>query len=277
MPYKRLLKSDNYPRPHNDQLLVGHGLEAANTTIYPISFYDEGKGAASSYNANPEHASFAETEEPNCYPESKLDTMKIQVELNLTKAFLDTDGLKQIRVGVMGIATNFLEDLTAKDELSGLEVEDVLELQHETTDRQTYPLWSGTDMKVVNTGQNTLPAAVPGLTTDQQIETVAFSVENYYDMIQYGTIAGKLKKCTTGLKWIVLTKDRIHRTIKFSIPYNAKRVNPYQFFGIMVTVPNSGNRNQIHIATESSNVEHVRVRFTSRYQEWNKQFNMERS
>ena len=41
---------------------------------------------------------------------------------------------------------SFEENYTAKDEVSTSEIEDILKMQHETTDRQGYPLWTGTKL-----------------------------------------------------------------------------------------------------------------------------------
>ncbi len=48
-----------YPRPHDEGHSWTMGLEGTpDSTIYPFLLYDEGLGAPSAYNANPEHASF---------------------------------------------------------------------------------------------------------------------------------------------------------------------------------------------------------------------------
>ena len=46
----------------------------------------------------------------------------------------------------MPITTSFLEDISAKDELSTLTVGQILEMQTESTDRQAYPLWNNVNM-----------------------------------------------------------------------------------------------------------------------------------
>jgi len=57
------MKEKWYSRPHDQFTAFNIGLEdAQNSTIVPIAFYDEGLGSPGSYNANPKHASFSETD-----------------------------------------------------------------------------------------------------------------------------------------------------------------------------------------------------------------------
>ena len=56
----------------------------------------------------------------------------------LTQTAIDTDNVRTLKVGIIPLYTNFLEDLNPVDEVSTLAVEDVLELQHSTGNRTTY-------------------------------------------------------------------------------------------------------------------------------------------
>ncbi len=168
MPTKTMLmKTKWYPRPHDFKLNWGHGLETGvvnQATIIPVTMYDEGQGDPTSYNANPLHASFAEYAGPNCYPESRLNIVTAQLELFLSKAAIATDALQTITYAYMPIFTTF-DDIIALDEVSTLDISEVLELEREATDRQCYPLWNAVDMEAgVTAAVSTLHADVPGLT-----------------------------------------------------------------------------------------------------------------
>ncbi len=168
MPTKTLLmKTKWYPRPHNMSIDFGFGLETAiiNTdTIIPITAYDEGLGDPGAYEANPENASFVEAVEANCYPESHINMVLLQLTLSLTKGALETDKIHNVRYYTMPIFVTF-DDLIANDEISGLDIGEILELQRETTDRQCFPLYNAVDMRAGVVATTTvMPANHPGLT-----------------------------------------------------------------------------------------------------------------
>ncbi len=168
MPFQkfRLEKTKNYPRPHAFTAVWGYGLESAaanRATIWPVTMYDEAMGDPKLLQAHPEHASFVVAQEPNCYPESLIDSIITSFTVSLTKAALETDKIHALRFATMPIFTTF-DDLTAIDELTSTEIQDVLEMQSESTDRQAFPLFNTVDMAVPITGSANLAANVPGLT-----------------------------------------------------------------------------------------------------------------
>ncbi len=276
----RLMKTVWFARPHSKSNVWGHGLETGvvnQTTIYPLIMYDEGLGTPSDYEANPEHASFIEAAEPNCYPESRIDNVFAKVRFSLTKAALETDKLHMVRGAFMMIHTAFKEDLEANDELSGLDISEILELDKEATDRQAYPLWNDVDMPDVGpVNFALLPTNVPSLVTDQSIEGVAFSTDTYYDALSYFTNSGKLKAVASGLKWFTLTKDRPYKEFKLFIHRKNKFMNPYSAMMCLIHFPKVDDKEQLHVVADTTNVNHVRVDMSYRYYEWNGQFNMKR-
>ncbi len=283
MPNKkqvRQMKTTWYARPHNFEHTWAHGLETAvvnNATIYPLIMYDEGLGTPSDYEANPEHASFVEAAEPNCYPESRIDNVLMKLRFSLTKAALETDKLHMVKCAFMMIHTAFKEDLTANDELTGLDIGELLELDSEATDRQTYPLWNDVDMPdMYGSSAANLPANVPSLLATQSIEGIAWQPAVYYDALNYYTNSGKLKKVASGLKWFTLTKDRPYREFKLFVHPKNKFMNPYSFMGCLIYVPQVETFLQIPVAADTTNVNHVRVDVTTRFYEWNGQYNMKR-
>lgn len=162
-----MMKTKWYSRPHNMNLSWGHGLETGvvnQATIIPLTMYDEGLGDPAAYNANPEHASFAEAAMPNCFPESRINLINVQLTVMLNKGAIETDKVHALRFAYMPIFTTF-DDLAANDEVSGLDIGEILELQRETTDRQSYPLFNTVDMEAgLGAAVSTLHANVPGLT-----------------------------------------------------------------------------------------------------------------
>ncbi len=168
MPNKTMLmKTTWYPRPHNMITDWGYGLETAVAnadTIVPITMYDEGLGAPSAYEANPEHASFVEAAEANCFPDSRINMVVAELTMSLTKAALETDKIHNVKYYFQPVFTTF-DDITALDEISTLDIGELLELQREGTDRQSYPLYNAIDMVAGSVGTTTvMPANLPGLT-----------------------------------------------------------------------------------------------------------------
>ncbi len=280
MPHKvKFMKTKWFPRPHQMDHSWEHSIESSTNnfyTNYPLIMYDEGLGAPSAYEANPEHASFVETNGPNCFPESRIDNIFAQLTFSLTKGAITTDALPAVKCCFLPVFVAF-DDALAIDELSSLEVQDVLEIQRESTDRQTYPLFNNVNMLEHFANSALLDANVPGLTTTQQLEGVSFSVNEYYDMLQYLTNSAKLKVCQGGLKWITLTETKPIAKIKLRLRPKVKSMNEYAYFGVIVGVPPAGGNYQYgKVGDSTADLPHVNVIMRSRANEWNQEFNMAR-
>jgi len=270
-----LMREKWYPRPHHKEYSITTTLESAavnDTCIFPIINYDEGLGSASAYEANPGHASFVEASQPNCFPDSFINQVGSTLSFNMTKGAIETDKLQAIRCGFMMINMSFLEDYTALDEISTLDISEVLELQTEATDRQGYPLWNTVDMVEKFTGSANVPTGTPGLSGI--IEAVAWNTLNYYDNLHFFTTAGKLKHVQRGMKWFTLTQARPQRQFKIFVGGKSKRMTPYSFTGLLVTVPPGNTKEQYHVDSETTVIPHVAIDFKYRYSEWNGHFNM---
>lgn len=276
MVTKKMMKTTWYPRPHDQEINFGFACEsgAANqATIVPLVMYDEGLGVISDYESNPENANFVETDSPNVYPDSRINSVNSTVTLTLSKAAYETDKLIALQYAVMPIYLNFKEDQTPNDELSGLDIGEILEMQMESTDRQSYPLWNNVDMVTGITASTLLPASVPGLTTNQNLEAVAFSIDDYYDALHYYTNGNKLRSVVGGLRWGMLSRNRPVK--RFTVRGNpaVKRANEYMFCGILIYVPESGNPRQSFGLGDTTNVTHMHAHIHTRYNEWNENFN----
>lgn len=276
--HKRLMKEEWYPQVHSMEHSMTFSLERSsnNSTIYPIIMQDEAL-SPSGQNTHPEHSGFVERSYPNCCPESRVNNINGRLRIALTKGALETDKVQPVKVGVMFIKTAFTEKLDATNELDSATVKGTLELQYETTDRQTYPIWSGTKVAELYSNSALLGSAVPGLTTTQVIESVAFDVNQYYDMLHYKTNRGALKECQRGLKWYTLTRNRPYVDIPIKIDGAIKRMNPYTFFGCLIHVPQVGTFTQDIAAGDTTAIEHVVAKFSIRYNEWNQDMNHSRT
>lgn len=280
---KALMKVTNYPLPHAKNVQFSFNLfdQTQYATTVPIAHYDEGRGSPSSINANPEHASFAEYASSNCFPESYIGKKgwNVNLRLRLSKHALETDKLHNVRVGVLVTAVSFLTDLTAKDEVSGLDIEDILELQHDTTNRETYPLYTGTDMAEPYTNAGNLHSDQAGLTTDSSIEEVDFTINNYYDILNYGKLAPKLKAVQSGLKWYNLKRMRPVINIPIHLKNKIKKMHEYAGLFVTVLCYPTDNPEQTVLSGEvtTATTGHVIGQLKYSYNEWNERYNMERT
>ncbi len=269
----KMMKTKWYPNPHSMEHSWFHGLEstAAHTTIYPLLHYDEGRGNPAALETHPENAAFVVDSSTSCFPESRIDSIFCEIVFDMTKASLVTDLLPAIKVGFMPIFTSF-DDALVVDELSSIEIQDVLEITRETTDNQTFPLYNDTKMAEKFSNSALLHATMPGLTTTQVLEGITFDLDQYYDSLQFLTISEKMKKVSGGMKWLTLTKAHPFAKVKIRIRPKNKRMNKFNFLGVLITTPLSGTHRQYAVATDTTNLTHLGVSVRTRYNEWNQNF-----
>jgi len=278
MPIHRMSKVKVFPRPHNMIHSLAHDLDSVIVNqwgIYPLIMYDEGLGAPSGYKANTENAAFVDANEPNCFPESKIDNIFCRLEMSLAKKAL-TDNITGLKMAFMPIMLAFKEDYTPADELTGVKIQDILEMTTESTDRQGYPLWNTVDFGQKFTGSDLLAANVPALTATQRMESIAFDLQLFYDALQYYTISDKLRACVGGMKWVTLTRNRPIRTFDINIKRKNKYMNPHNFYGLMIGCEVGDTHRQIATAADVTTGAHAYSSIITKYFEWHGGFDMER-
>lgn len=271
------MKQKWFPQPHRIQGSVSFEFDdnTIDSTIVPIAFYDEGLGAPSSKETNPENAAFAIiANEPNCFVGSRINQIFAEFRISVTKDFIE-DMIPALRMALMPIHCAFLEDYTAADEVSSFTTATVLELQTETTDRQGGPLYvAATDMPEKATNSGLLGVNVPFLDTDQGIEAVAFDTTTYYDAINFMTISGKIRACSGGLRWITMSAQRPFKRLRFGIVPKVKAMNPFTYFGMLLHAPLANNLDQLPALAELTvATDYIHVDWNIRYNEWNPEFN----
>ncbi len=246
--------------------------ETKNSTILPILISDQGKTSADTTIVNPRHSAYAVVDAVNCFPESIIPRIQLSYRCSLTKGAIETDLVRSLSLNVMPVYTAFLNRLDAADYRTNNDTETIIELTHETTDEQCYPLWSG--VKLDN--GSTLAQNVPGLTTNQKIESVAFDKELFFDAMQYYTNKNMLKTMVGRMKTLLLKRDYPYSqsTNNFNYPIT-KFMNPYAFCGLMFHLPQTGQIDQYGLAADTTVIPHINVSGKIRFPEWNKSFNQE--
>ncbi len=275
-----LMKTAWYPRVHNFHNAVSIQANVANknSTIFPIVMYDEGKGSPKNEQTHPENSAFSETDQPNTFPDARINNVFAEMRVGATPSlFGKLDKIPSCRFATMPIFCAFKEDYEALDDLSNFQVKDVLEMQLETSDRQAYPLWNGTNILTKYTASSTYPNSVPGLTAGV-MQAVSFDPQAYYDMLHYMTNSGKLGACQGGLRWHTLTPRFPFKNIRFPIPNKSKYQNEYNFFGVLFFYPRPDTEFQTFVTGEvtASNT-YLHVDMTVRYNEWHQGFDFERA
>lgn len=267
-----LVKKKIYPRPHNNGLMLR--LVPATTTKLsvnvPILRYDEGLGDPAAYNAHPEHTSFAEVDDTGCYPESRVNKIFTEIRMSASDQMWATDDISHITAYVIPWYVAFKEDLTAIDEKTSFEIQDLLALQFETTDRQTFPLYSGvkTDGDIKEIG-----ATEPGLTTNTLMECIAdYSLENLYDMLQYGTISKKLSSVIGKITRVNIKRDKTVTLRYTRANPKIKYLNEYAACGFIIHVPAAATIYQDRASSAITTATYVNTVIKSRYLEWNENF-----
>ncbi len=274
----KLMRTVWYPQPHRMRKSWAYELDDAtiDDTIFPLLMYDEGLGTPSAQETHPENANFLVVDRPNCFVNSRVNKVTCQLRLSLTSKALD-DNIPAIACRFMVIKMAFKNDYTAIDELTSIETQDVLEMQTESTDRQGFPLWNGTKMATRFANSGIQDAAVPGLTTNQNLEGVTFSPSAYYDSIFHLTIAGKMKSLQRGLKVITLTHNRPTVTITIHIDSKVKRMNEYSFMGLLVGSQVVDTHDQIPVTADiTAATNYVYADLNCRYFEWNEHFDFKK-
>ncbi len=271
-----------YPEIHNFEFGFGLSAEDANkaSTIVPYIFQDNALVDYELVKTNPENADFAVKAYPNTMAGSYVPKINVSWAMFLKP---DDTEISQLKVDTMMIHTAMLNRLDAFDKKTGNDIETILELTHETTDEQCYPLWNGTKL-FESGGTYDYHANVPGLTTNQQPEGVAFDKEMFFDAMHYYTNKEMLKTVTDNMRNHTIVEPIVphgrsivsfQRTM--NTPSLCKFQHPYTQCSQLFSVPQVGSRSQYHLASETTAIEHLTIKGFVRFYEYNPDFNFARA
>ncbi len=209
---------------------------------------------------------------------SIVDKLRMQMHANMSKLSIETDKLRQLNFYWAPMYVAFLNNLDAEDEKSGLDVESQVELTHETTNKDTFPLFSTVKL----TGGGNVPLttvgfaedlADVGLTTTAVIESVAWeSMRTWFERIKHFSNGGMMKSIIPRWHKVLVSRDRAYHTVMTRTNPKVKRANNYMFCGIMVHMPQIGSINQYYNAADSTSIAHIDFKFEWSFEEWNTSF-----
>lgn len=273
-------RMQEYPLPHNFtyNFFLNMENETQNSTILTLFRTSEAAVGVENVEVNPRHANFAEDGGCVIHTGSIVPKISLSILANIGKNAIETDKLQHMRFSWTPLYISFLNSLEAADEKTGVQIEDILELQHDVTNKDTYPLFSTTDLAVPGTQpMSTVPLTEVfgdiGLTVDTKLESVAYDEDLFYDAMSYYTNSAMLRKVTGKTNIVNLSQSRMYRytSNRFTYP-SVKRGNPYTFCGILFHVPQVGSAHQFADSTETTDVATLHVGVQVRFDEWNPNF-----
>ncbi len=271
----------DYPLPHDFIFGFGLGMESATraSTIVPYLMQDNAIIDYETIKVNPENDDFAVVAKPNVAAGSFVPRV-----MTTWQAFCFQSEVELLKFKYLPINISMLNRLDAFDKKTGNDIETILELTHETTDEQCYPLWNTTKV-FEGHGVNDLPAEVPGLTANQQPEGVAFDMELYFDALHYYTNKEMLRSVTGRMMNFNLgafsdpipMRDKVKSFFSNAQKPVTKSANPYTFCGGLFHLPQVGTNEQYELAAGVTDIEHLTIVGRCRFNEFNPDFNRSRA
>ncbi len=273
-------RADEYPLPHffSHSFSLEAEDETKNSTILTLFRQTEACNAPETVEVNPTNDNFAQDGGTAIHRGSIVPKLSLKMTVNMTKVAIETDGMRAIEFNWMPIYIAFLDNLDAEDEKTGTDIEDILELQHSTDNKDVFPLHTGVNLtsgglSPMSTVGYTEVFGDFGFTTDTVIESVAFDKKAFFNNLQFKTNASMLRKVTGSMKSVTITRDRPYKyySNRFTYP-SVKRGNPYTYCGILFHLPQASDPEQYFQVTETTAIPHVDVNVLVRFDEWNNAF-----
>jgi len=263
----------------------GFGLTIDAVTKYatyiPILFQDNAIVDYENIKTNKENDDWAVSSRPNCAAGSYIPNAMITWE-----AWCPSPEIDVMKFNTLDVHTAMKNRLDARDKKTGEDIEVILDLQQEGTDEQCGALYDGTKL-FEGHGVRDLSTDVPFLTTNGQLENVAFDPEKYFDALHYYSNRSMLHKVSSNWKNFTIQGDLtsdvglrnlIARDTTKGVPSICKFQHPYTYYGKLFVCPVVGiTGRQYQLAGETTAIEHLTVEGRCRFNEYNPDFNFSRA
>ncbi len=232
-----------HPLPHNFMYQgVFDILDAAKDATY-ISLFrgDETANPPDTIEVNPRHGSFAEDGGISVCMDSIIPKVSFTFRASLSQAMLTDNEFAKVIIKFMPVYMAFEDSYTAKNinMPAETEVEDILQLTHATVSKRGGPNFAS---KLTTRGSHpastitqTDSTTTLGLTTNLELESVAWNAPLFYDALQYYTNSGMLSKHIGQIHTFELSRDKsaLYHSSNFTNPM-VKRINPYTYCGVLL-------------------------------------------
>lgn len=269
-----------YPLWHEFNYLFAMSAEVTNKNSTMLTLLRASEASTDGIEAvevNPKHGSFGVETGPTIAMGSIVPKMMFKLEAHMSKTSIVTDNLRNIAFNWVPLYFSFLDSLTAEDDKTAVTIEDIFELEHDTTNKDVNPNYGGIDLTADNHPLGTILAtdtlADYGLSTLAVLEDIAYDENLLWKAMRYYTNKGMLSKVMGKWHTVILERDKTYSyySNNFTNP-TIKRGNPYTYCGILVHVPQAGSINQTFTATDTSVINHIDFRVRCAYEEWNQDF-----
>lgn len=281
MAYRRVprgYRQEQFPLPHNFQYegeMTAED-ELTNSVILSILRTSEVANAPETIEVNPSNSTFSEDAGPLIHQGSIVPKISMTMHFDLTKLAIETDKLRALKVYYMPIYTAFEASIDATDSTLGT-IGSILRLTKNTDNDDVHPTTSTNLPASDNIALSDVTATEVfgdyGLSTNATIESVAFNMENFWDAMQFGENRAMLRKVTGPMRHVTLLRDRPfnYYTNNLTSPI-VKRGNPFTFCGMLIHIPQVSQIDQYSSAGSTTNIGHVEMKATVRFDEWNPNF-----
>ncbi len=249
-----------------------------DSTIVTLFKQTEACNAPENVEVNNSNDNYATDAGNSIHHNSIVDKLKVRLKMSMTKDAVVTDNLRQLNVNWAPMYIAFLNNLDAEDEKSGDDIESLVQVQHDTVNKDVYPLFAGA--KMVDAGSvplstvgHTEVLADVGLTTTAILESVAFSsLRTWFTRLKYYSNSGMMKSVIPRWHTVRLSRDKAYQRTINNINSKVKRANNYMFCGIVFHMPTIGGDEQFYYARDSTNIPHIEVKVSWAFEEWNTAF-----
>ena len=182
--------------------------------------------------------------------------------------------MRSLVFNYMPVYSSFLDGLEAHDSKTGVQIEDILELQHDTINQDTYPLFANVKLTADNqplaSVLDTEAFGEYGLTTNAVLESVAFDKDLFYDAVSYYSNKEMLRATTGGLRKVTISRDRpFHYYSKNFTQPRVKRGHPYTYCGMLFHLPQAGDNEQLFDTGDVTAIDHLKITLNCRFDDWN--------
>ncbi len=237
---------------------------------------------------NNRNAGFDTEDGVTCCFDSRIQFINIRTDVSLTSAAIETAKIHSLKFYWQEIFGCWEDSWTATDEVSGATTKTTLDLLSNVAEEDVIPDFQTKLNNIAVVGGQMISNKVDptevatgdwGMTTDGSMEHVPFELQEYFDMLNFGTISGKLKSITSNVKSHILTKNNPHFTIKSSrnVPGPCRFIVPHTFYARRYVIPLDGTKYQtLSTGFTPTDIGHVSITTKVNFNEWNPEFDQTR-
>jgi len=261
-------------------------LETKNDTIMTLLHTTDIETKPSSIKVNPNHPSFDSVDTgANINQGSIVDKIKIRTIHTLTELAVETDKIGSLMLHRGFIGGCFADDWDPLDDRSSLEVEDIVRVTFDPTNRDVTPKFSAVDLvngvQPISLVTETETFTTYNLGTDLKMEAVNFDPDVYFNSKRHFDNGGAVNKVMPRLNSVFLN-DKRSTSRSFSqtkfVPERCRYGRRGLFFGILEHVPIFSNERQIcDPFTAPTAGAHIVSTTIVDFMEWNQSFDQEDS